>query len=787
MKTSNPDSPALPTEHAPETTQARQGHIYKDAAGLPAILSTMKVTLGKMGPVRTAETFFKINQKNGFDCQSCAWPSPDEHRHVVEFCENGAKAMADEAMTTYIGRDFFAQHSVAELAAQSDFWLNKQGRLVEPLVLRAGATHYEPIAWKEAFALLGRELNALASPNEAVFYTSGRTSNEAAFVYQLFARQFGTNNLPDCSNMCHESSGAALSETIGIGKGSVTLEDFEKAEAIFIIGQNPGTNHPRMLTSLEHAKKHGAKIVSINPLREPGLLRVINPNPQEYANPLAFPFKLLGKGTALSDLFLQVKINGDTAVLKGIMKEMLAAEDAQPGQVFDHAFIREFTHGYEAFLADLRAADWGEIVAESGISREEIRAAAEIAIRSERIIVCWAMGLTQHKNGVSTIREVVNFLLLRGALGKPGAGVCPVRGHSNVQGDRTMGIWEKMSDKWLDRLAKEFNFEPPRQHGFDTVQALRALHDGRAKLFFGLGGNFLSATPDTEFTAQALRNCTLTAHVSTKLNRAHLVTGKTALILPCLGRSEVDEQLSGPQFVTVEDSMGIINPSRGSLDPASASLLSEPAIICRLARATLGEQTTVAWEKLAANYDRIRDHIEQVVPGVEHFNKRIRNGPFYLPHAVRDHREFKTKTGLANFTVNPLPHHALEPGQYLLMTIRSHDQFNTTIYGLDDRYRGIYNGRRIVFMNADDVAAEKMMQGQLVDLTSHFAGEKRTARNFMIAPFDIPRGCTAAYFPEANALVPVNQVADISNTPVSKSIVVTVAPAADPQPEILHR
>jgi len=685
------------------------------AAGMTAISESLKTTLRQMGPVRGLQTWLKINKKDGFDCQSCAWPSPDDHRHVFEFCENGVKALASEATKKHATPEFFRTHSIAEMLQESDYWLEQQGRLVHPMVRREGATHYTPISWDEAFQLIAHELHALPTPDAAAFYTSGRTSNEAAFLYQLFVRQFGTNNLPDCSNMCHESSGAALNETIGIGKGCVTLEDFEKCDGIFILGQNPGTNHPRMMTSLERAKHNGAKIVAINPLPEPGLMQVVNPNPQEYKNILAFPFKLLAnQGTPLADLWLPVRINGDMALLRGMMKEMLAEEEKRPGQVFDLAFIRENTIGFDDFLENLRASSWDEILTSSGLTREQIREAAEIAMNCKRIIACWAMGLTQHKNAVATIQEVMNFLLLGGHIGRPGAGPCPVRGHSNVQGDRTMGIWEKMNDKFMHKLGEEFAFTPPREHGVDTVEALKHMYEGKIQFFLGMGGNFLSATPDTEYTARALQNCRLTTQVSTKLNRAHLITGKTALILPCLGRSEIDRQAEGDQFVTVEDSMGVINPSRGHLPPASDELLSEPAIVARLARAVLGERTTVRWEELVANYDRIRDHIEHVIPGFENYNERIKRDVFYLPNEARDKRKFNNGEGKARFMVSPIKQHDLAPGQYLLMTIRSHDQFNTTIYGLSDRYRGIEGGRRVILMHREDITGMGFNPGDMV-------------------------------------------------------------------------
>ncbi len=755
------------------------------AAGLTAVAKTTKFAVAGVGPIKGAKLLLNVNQKNGFDCQSCAWPSPDGDRHTFEFCENGAKAIADEATPKRCGPEFFAQHSVADLAKQSDYWLNRQGRLTDPMVLRPDATHYTPISWEEAFKLIATDLHALGSPDEAAFYTSGRTSNEAAFLYQLFVRQFGTNNLPDCSNMCHESSGSALNETIGIGKGTVKLDDFEKADLIFIIGQNPGTNHPRMLSSLEDAKKQGATIISVNPLPEVGTEKF--KNPQHFMNPLKALPTLLGEGARLSDLWVQPRINGDLALFIGIMKEMLAAEDAAPGTIFDHAFIKEHTHGFEALIADLREADWEQIVESSGVNRDQIKLVAEHAMKSKATICCWAMGLTQQPNAVETIQSIVNLLLLRGDMGKPGAGACPVRGHSNVQGDRTMGVFEKMSDEWLDGLDAEFKFKSPRAHGHDTVDAIKAMHSGEVKVFVAMGGNFLSATPDTEYTAEALRRCSLTAQVSTKLNRSHLITGRTALILPCLGRSERDTQLAGEQFVTVEDSMGVINPSRGSTAPASSALRSEPAIVCGLARAVLGSENHVPWEDFAGNYDRIRDRIARVVPGFENFNQRISEGIFYLPNAPRDTREWRTDTKKANFSVAPIPRSELAPGEFVMMTIRTHDQFNTTVYGLDDRYRGVFGGRRVVFMNEEDIRAAGWQQGQLIDLTNNHGGVERIAEAFMIAPYRIPRGCLATYFPEANVLVPIDSVAAKSNTPTSKYVVVTLSPTADPAAALAAR
>ena len=777
-----PSPETLSAQPPPEEKAPHIGPKSKAAAGLKAVFKTGEYALGRAGVIAGTKALLNVNQLNGFDCQSCAWPSPDTDRHTFEFCENGAKAVADEAMTGRIDREFFARYSIADLLGKSDYWLNRQGRLTEPMVLRPGATHYAPISWEDAFKIIATELQALPSPDAAAFYTSGRTSNEAAFLYQLFVRQFGTNNLPDCSNMCHESSGSALNATIGVGKGTVTLDDFPKADLILIVGQNPGTNHPRMLTTLAAAKQAGATIVSINPLPEIGSFRF--KNPQDLMNPVKAAKLLLQEGASLNDYWLQVRIAGDLALFKGVMKGMLALEDEAPGTVFDHAFLQEHTEGCDALIADLRATSWQSIVDAAGVKQEEIERVAWLAARSKATICCWAMGLTQQPQSVATIQQVVNLLLLRGNIGRPGAGVCPVRGHSNVQGDRTMGIYEKMPDAWLDRLDQEFGFSSPRKHGHDTVDTIRAMHRGEVSVFFALGGNFLSATPDTEFTGEALRRCSLTAQVSTKLNRAHLVTGRTALILPCLGRSERDAQQSGEQFVTVEDSMGIINPSRGHAAPASPDLLSEPAIVARLATAVLGSRSTVPWAEFAANYDLIRDRISRVVPGFENFNERIREGIFYLPNAARDLREWRTPSRKAQFTVAPIRARTQREGEFVMMTIRTHDQFNTTVYGLDDRYRGIFGGRRVVFMQEDDIKEAGLMAGQFVDLRNHFGGVERVARNFMVAPYAIPRGCLATYFPEANVLVPIDSTAEVSNTPTSKYVIVTLAPS-DMSPEVL--
>ncbi len=771
-----PPAPAAATaqgvagaEPPPETAPIRVGHRDESAAGLTSIYETARHGFGEMGIGRTFTTLLKINQKDGFDCPSCAWPDPDGERKMAEFCENGAKAVASEATKKRATPEFFATHSVSELLQKSDRWLEEQGRLVHPMLRRRGSDHYEPVSWDDAFALIASELNALASPNEASFYTSGRASNEAAFTYGLFARQFGTNNLPDCSNMCHESSGLGLTESIGIGKATVKIEDFTQADAIFVIGHNPGTCHPRMLSELERAAKNGAKIVSVNPLPETGLIRFKNPQR---------PFSLLGSGTPIACLFLPVRVNGDVALLKGIMKEMLDADRKSGGGVLAHDFIREHTQGFEAFVADLDAESFERLVEHSGVSRELMREAAAIAVRSERMICCWAMGITQHKNGVANVQTIANFALMRGQIGRPGAGLCPVRGHSNVQGDRTVGIWEKMSPEYLAALGKEFGFEPPAAHGFDTVKTIMAMYDGKVKVFVGLGGNFLAAPPDTHFTSQALARCRLTVQISTKLNRAHLITGEQALILPCLGRTEHDHQASGEQFVTVEDTTGVVHASRGVIPPASEHLRSEPAIIAGMAQKTLGSRSTVAWQALMDDYDKIRDHIEHVVPGFSEYNRRVREpGGFYLPNGPREGR-FPTKSKRAHFFVHPLPEHALGDGKLLLTTIRSHDQFNTTIYGETDRYRGITHGRRVVFLSQAEIERRGFAEDAMVDIVSHFGSERRRAAGFRVVPYPVPAGCAAAYFPETNVLVPVANTSDGSNQPASKSIIVTLEAAA---------
>jgi molybdopterin-dependent oxidoreductase alpha subunit len=743
------------------------------AAGLPAVLRTGEHLLINHSLARGTRSLMVLNHAHGVDCMSCAWPEHDDKRKAFEFCENGAKAVAWETDPRPCGAEFFAKHSVVELSHHDEYWLGQQGRLTEPMVLREGATHYTPIAWDDACQLIADELNALASPDEAVFYTSGRASNESAFLYSVFARHFGTNNLPDCSNMCHESSGTALTESIGFGKGSVTIDDFAKAQVIFLIGHNPATNHPRMMTTLAEAKQAGAIIIAINPLVEAGLLRF--KDPQEVKG-------MVGHGQKISDIYLHVRINGDVALFKGIMKEMLALEDASPGHAFDWEFIRAKTAGIEPFLAQLRLEDIDELVHESGVARDKLREVAALLVRSDRIITAWCLGLTQQNNGVQSIQELVNLNLLRGAIGKPGAGVCPVRGHSNVQGDRTMGVWERPKEKYLDQLQSVFGFDPPRHHGFDVVKSIKAMHDGRAKVFVGLCGNFLSASPDTEYTAEAMRNTRLTVQISTKLNRGHLVTGRRALILPALGRTEIDVQKSGPQFQSTENSMGVIEMSRGRLQPASKNLMSEPAMICHLAARTLGVHSRIDWLSLADDYDRIRDLIARVIPGCDAYNEKVRQKyGFYLPNKPREGDFSGTETGKANFAVIDLPRRRLEPGQLVVTTVRSHDQFNTTVYAWNDVYRGIHNERRVLMMNTDDMAERSLVAGDIINLTSHFYGQKRCAKRFIVVPYRLARGDCAGYFPELNVLLPIGSVASKSNQPAGKHIVITVEKTDEPR------
>lgn len=737
--------------------------IKRSAAGLPAVYSTLKHVRDEVGLLDGMRILNRLNKNGGFDCPGCAWPDPKHRSKLGEYCENGAKAIAEEATKKRLTADFFAEHSVEELSTWSDYEIGKAGRLTEPMILRKGSSHYEPISWEAAFAKVANELNALASPNEAVFYTSGRTSNEAAFMYQLFVRSFGTNNLPDCSNMCHESSGVALSETLGIGKGSVTLDDLYEADVILVIGQNPGTNHPRMLSALEKCKKNGGKIISINPLPEAGTETFIDPQN---------PIELLTGGTQLADHHLQLRINTDIPLFKAIIKELYVRDVESGGKVFDHDFIKEKTTDYDALIEDIKKINTDDMLAYTGLGYSDIEATIELLASKQKIIACWAMGLTQHKNSVDTIKEIVNLLLLKGAIGKKGAGTCPVRGHSNVQGDRTMGIYEKAPEAFLAGIDTEFGIQSPREHGYDVVDSIHAMRDGKVKVFLAMGGNFISATPDSEATGKAMQNCKLTVNISTKLNRSHLVTGEEAMIWPCIARTELDEQKSGRQFVSVENSMGVVSSSEGRWPKASESLLSEPAIVSRLAQATLAD-SPINWQAMEDNYDVIRDHIEGAIKGFENYNSRVRDiGGFYLPNVARD-RTFKLD-GKAAFTTIVYEANPLASDEYMMMTIRTHDQYNTTIYGLDDRYRGILGERRVIMMNMGDMQAAGLKEKQKVDLVSNYNGVRRVAKSFYVVPYDIPSRNVATYFPEANVLVPLESVALKSNTPASKSVKIKI-------------
>ena len=763
----NDESPKVPGAENPEKhTGFRKGSIKKSAAGMPAILSSLKQVAGEAGLIRGMKALSKMNKKDGFDCPSCAWPDPDDERSGLgEYCENGARAVAEEATTKRLDAGFFSHHSVEQLSLLNDYEIGMHGRIARPMYLPAGASHYEPMTWKEAFARIAKALNGLQSPDEAVFYTSGRTSNEAAFLYQLFVREFGTNNLPDCSNMCHESSGVALTESLGIGKGSVKLEDFYEAEVIIILGQNPGTNHPRMLTALQKAKANGAKIIAVNPLPETGLMGFSNP--QQLKG-------ILGIGTQLTDIFLQVKINGDMALLQAIEVLLLKEEENAPGTVFNNTFIDRSTNGFEAFISHLRSLDLTELIDQCGADPEQVKLAVQLLKNKHKIIACWAMGLTQHKNAVDTIKEIVNLLLLKGSIGKPGAGTCPVRGHSNVQGDRTMGIYENPSMAFLESIKNNFGFQPPVKKGLDVVESIKAMHEGKIKVFIAMGGNFLSATPDTQFTARAIQQCNLTVQISTKLNRSHLIHGNEAIILPCLARSDKDVQESGEQFVSCENSMGVIQSSKGVLHPVSDLLLSEPAIVCHMAMATFGNRSKTRWQSYRDNYDLIRNDIEKTIPGFENYNDRVRiPGGFYLPNGNRK-SEFATSSSKANFNIAIAEKNELKENELMMMTIRSHDQFNTTIYGLNDRYRGIYNERRVILMNESDISKLHFKDGESVDLFNYHGGIERVARNFIIVSYPVPRGCSATYFPETNVLVPIDSVAEKSNTPTSKLVVITL-------------
>lgn len=756
--------------------------VYKaPAGGWGALRSVARQLLQHRIAAKGARTLLSANQPDGFDCPGCAWPDR-EHTATFEFCENGVKAVAAEATAERATPDVIARHTVSEMLGWTDKALEDMGRLTEPLLYDAATDRYRATTWDEAFALIARHLRALPSPDEAVFYTSGRTSNEAAFLYQLFVRLYGTNNFPDCSNMCHEPSGVGLKESVGVGKGTVTLDDFQLADAILIFGQNPGTNHPRMLGELRAAAKRGARILSFNPLRERGLERFADPqSPLDMASL---------HGTSISSDYFQLKVGGDIAAIKGICKRLFELDDAARAagrpRILDTAFIAKHTSGFDDFEADVRAETWPLLEAESGLTQAQLHGAADVLGHADKAIACWGMGITQHRHGVAAVQMISNLLLMRGHIGKPGAGLCPVRGHSNVQGDRTMGIYEKPAAAFLDRLAEVFHFEPPRHDGFDTIGAIEAMRDGRAHVFFGMGGNFAAATPDTHTTWQALRQCALTVHVATKFNRSHVVHGREALVLPCLGRTEVDQQASGPQSVSVEDSMSMVHLSAGINEPASPHLLSEPMIVARLAEATL-PGSAIQWRWLVDDYDRIRDLIESVFDDFKGFNERVHHpGGFRLRNTASE-RIWQTTTGKARFMPHAVPqdtaiHRARQAwgdAVYTLTTLRAHDQYNTTVYGLDDRYRGVYGQRRVLFIHAQDRAQLGLPEGAFVDMESWADdGQQRQAMGFKLVDYAIPRGCVAAYYPETNTLVPLDSHAIGARTPTSKSIPVRLKASA---------
>jgi len=744
--------------------------VKKWAAGVPAVVASVSDLIVNKTLLRGGAALFKMNQFDGFDCPSCAWPDPDDDRSpIAEYCENGAKALAEEATTKKLTAEFFKDNSVYDLAKLTDYEIGHLGRLAEPMYLPEGGTHYEPISWDDAFKKIAEHLNKLSSPDEAAFYTSGRTSNEASFVYQLFVREFGTNNFPDCSNMCHETSGFALMPTLGVGKGTVKLHDFYDTDVIVIIGQNPGTNSPRMMSALEKGKKNGAKIIAINPLPEAGLMGFRNP--QEVAG-------VIGKPAHLADLYLPVKINGDMALIKAIEKFLLDFEKTSPGGVFDHDFIKNKTTGYDAFIERLESYDIEELAKASGVSQKDLYEAAQMMAFKKRIIFCWGMGLTQQHNGVNIIKEIINLLLLKGSIGKPGAGPSPVRGHSNVQGNRTMLINNHPTQEQLDRLQQVFGFNPPRHTGYDVVETIKAIHQGKIKVFFAMGGNFLSATPDTTYTANGMRKLDLTVSVSIKLNRRHLVHGKESLILPVKSRSEKDIVNGELQYVSTENSMGVVEWSRGALEPISDMLINETQVVCRMAKAVLGSKTVVNWGRYADDYNAVRDDIEKCIPGFENYNVRVvQKGGFYLPNAARD-GIFKTKQfgDRAPFTLTTVPDNTLQEDEYLMATTRTHDQFNTTIYGLDDRYRGIHNERRVIFMNKKDIEKARFKPGDKVDLYNYDDGIERIAPLFIIVEYPIPEKNTVTYFPETNVLVSVNNVVKESNMPASKYVKIKIKP-----------
>ncbi len=766
MPQSNADSPDGRRDHQP--TAVDVGEPLDSATGIAAVASTLNRTVSRLGVRRTVKALALINQPSGFDCPGCAWPEPHpSERKRIEFCENGAKAVAEEATRARADESFFATNSVEHLRAQTDYWLGEAGRIVTPMLKAEGDTHFRAVPWDHAFDLVAESLRSLPDPNQAVFYTSGRSSNEAAFTYQLMVKCFGTNNLPDCSNMCHEPTGLALDDAIGIGKGSVRLEDFYAADTIIVAGQNPGTNHPRMLAALETAKHNGARIIAINPLPEAGLLNFKNPQT---------PRGLSGIGTDLADIHLPIRIGADHALFQLWNHWLL--RDAELGEVtLDRGFIDRHCSGFEDFQAATAQADAEDLLAQTGMDQQLVAEAYDIVKSADRMIICWAMGITQHVGAAATIGEIVNLALLGGHIGRTGAGLCPVRGHSNVQGDRTMGIWEKVEPRLKTALEDEFGIQLPADNGTDTVDAVRAFRDGKASVFVGLGGNFLRASPDTSATEAAMSELTLTVNLSTKLNRSHLVTNRTSLILPVIGRTEVDRQTGGEQFITVEDSMGMVHASTGTLEPPSPDARSEVSIIASLAQRLLGSEHPIDWLSLSADYDTIRDHIDHTIPGFNDFNARVRQpGGFELPHPPRDSRSFETSDGRAHFTIAVPNTPTATENQLMLQTMRSHDQYNTTIYGHDDRYRGLAGNRHVVLVNPVDIERLGFNPGDHVDLVSRYDGQQRRAKGYQVVSYPTPLGCAAAYYPETNILVPLDHHAPTAQTPASKSIAITLEP-----------
>ncbi|WP_294249296.1 FdhF/YdeP family oxidoreductase [uncultured Chryseobacterium sp.] len=734
------------------------------AAGVPAVMHSIQQLVRDASTLRGGRALFSMNQFGGFDCPSCAWPEPDRDRSpVAEYCESGAKALAEEATSKKIGPDFFRENSVYDLSKMTDYEISQLGRISEPMYLPKDGTHYQPISWDAAFEKIAEKLNSLESPDEAMFYTSGRTSNEATWVYQLFGREFGTNNFPDCSNMCHETSGYALTRCIGFGKGTVKLEDFYDTDLIIIIGQNPGTNSPRMLSALTKGKKNGANIMAINPLPEAGLMAFKDPQK---------PLALISKPFELSDLYLPVKINGDMALLKALQILLLEEEEKNPGKVIDHDFINKKTGGFKELTEELKRYDLNFLAEQCGISPEQLREAARMIAVRKRIIICWGMGITQQRNGVDMIYNIVNLLLMKGSIGIQGGGLCPVRGHSNVQGNRTLLVNHKPTEEQLDTLEKFYGFKPPREHGYDVVKAIRAMHDGKVKFMFCMGGNLLSAAPDTTYTAEAMRKLEMSVLVSIKLNRGHLIHGREALILPVISRSEKDVVNGELQYVSTENSMGVVESSKGVLEPVSEHLINETHVACRMAKAVLGERSVINWDRFINSYDAIRDDVSQCLPGFENYNERVvQDGGFYLPNAPRDGK-FNSEhfPGKAAFNITPVPDNSLADDEYLMATTRTHDQFNTVVYGLDDRYRGIFNERRIVMMNEKDIENAGLKEGEKVDLFNYDDGIERIAPLFIVVKYAIPQKSTMTYFPETNVLVSINNVVDGANMPASKYV-----------------